>query len=177
MIRKFARPYAKAMMELSGTPEEAKRLHGELLSFERARASSRELQDLFRNPGVKADKKLAIVREMAKRTGASDLGVRLLEVLVTNQRINDLEAVLEGWKEAIDAALGVAVARVRTAHPLEPGESAALQAALEKRLGQTVEMELETDPGLLGGFVARVGSEVWDASVRGRVNKFRESLT
>ena len=53
---------------------------------------------------------------------------------------------------------------------------AELRRTLEKRFGQRVEVEITTDPRLLGGFVAKVGSEVYDASVIGKIDKFRGSL-
>lgn len=177
MIRRFARPYAKAMMELAGSAEAAERLHGELKALEGARAGSGEIQKLFENPGVDVESKLRVARELSRRLSISDLGVRLVEVLVRHHRMNDLGAVLEAWKEMINAALGVAVAEVRTAHALNEDERSRLRESLEKKLGRKVELRVETDPELLGGFVAQVESRVWDASVLGRLNRFRQQLT
>lgn len=177
MIRRFARPYARAMMQLAGSPATARDLHDQLAQFERARAGSRELQDLFENPAVEAGNKTAVVREMASRLGISDLGMRLLDVLVRHHRINDLGAVLEAWKAMINEALGISIAEVSTAHPLDEAEQEGLRKALEGRLGRSVELRLSTDASLLGGFVARMESEVWDASVRGKLMKFKEALS
>ncbi|HVR42954.1 MAG TPA: ATP synthase F1 subunit delta [Thermoanaerobaculia bacterium] len=177
MIRRFARPYAKAMMELGGSPQQARALHEELARFEKARAGSPELVELFGNPAVDSDGKVAVAREIATRVGVSALGLRLVEVLVRHHRVNDLDAVLEAWGEMIHEALGISVAEVRTAHALDRGEEASLRSALEAKLGRTVELRLTTDASLLGGFVAQVESEVWDASVRGKLNRFREALT
>lgn len=176
MIRRFARPYARAMMDLAGTPQQADALERELRQFESARASSPELASLFENPGVEISAKLRVVTEMTRRLGISELGGRLLDVLLRHHRLNSLAAVLEAWRELINEALDVTVADVRTAHPLDEGERGALQSALESRFGRKVDVRVETDPALLGGFVATVQSEVWDASIRGRVAKFRESL-
>ncbi|HSN67605.1 MAG TPA: ATP synthase F1 subunit delta [Thermoanaerobaculia bacterium] len=176
MIRRFARPYARAMMDLAGTPQQADALERDLRKFEAARAGSPELASLFDNPGVDMDGKLRVVAEMATRVGISALGARLLEVLLRHHRLNSLGAVLEAWRELINEALDVTVADVRAAHALDESERGALQKALESRFGRKVDVRVETDPSLLGGFIATVQSEVWDASVRGRVGKFRESL-
>ncbi len=176
MIRRFARPYARAMMDLAGTPQQAAALETELRRFEAARASSPELASLFENPGVDVEAKLRVVREMARRIGVSDLGGRFLEVLLHHHRLNSLGAVLDGWREMINEALDITVAEVRAAHALDETERGDLKAALESRFGRTVDVRVETDPALLGGFVATVASEVWDASIRGRLAKFRESL-
>ncbi|HEY0592681.1 MAG TPA: ATP synthase F1 subunit delta [Thermoanaerobaculia bacterium] len=176
MIRRFARPYARAMMDLAGTPQQADVLERELRAFEAARASSPELVALIDNPGVEIEGKHRVVRELARRVGISDLGGRFLEVLLRHHRLNSLGAVLDAWRELINEALDVTVADVRAAHALDEGERAALRSALESRFGRKVEVRVATDPTLLGGFVATVQSEVWDASVRGRLTKFRESL-
>ncbi len=176
MIRRFARPYAKAMMDLAGTPQQSDLLERELRKFEEARAGSPELVNLIDNPGVETEAKLRVLRELGRRVGVSDLGSRLLEVLLRHHRLNALGAVLEAWRELINEALEITVADVRAAHELDNGERAALQSALESRFGRKVDVRVETDPALLGGFVATVQSEVWDASVRGRLAKFRESL-
>lgn len=176
MIRRFARPYARAMMDLAGTPQQADALERELRPFESARAGSPELANLLDNPGVEIDTKLRVIREMGSRIGISNLGGRLLEVLLGHHRLNALGAVLEAWRELINEALDVTVADVRAAHALDEKERGELRSALESRFGRKVDVRLETDPTLLGGFVATVQSEVWDASVRGRLAKFRGSL-
>jgi F0F1-type ATP synthase delta subunit len=91
VIRRFARPYAKAMMELAGTAENSRRMHGELLAFERARASNTKLSSLYENPGVSSDQKLRVTQEIAARLDIDPLGLRLLETLVHHHRINDLD--------------------------------------------------------------------------------------
>lgn len=176
MIRRFARPYARAMMDLAGTPQQADAVEKELRGFEKARSASPDLVTLIENPGIDAEAKLRVVRELARRVGVSDLGVRFLEVLLRHHRLNSLGAMLDAWRELINRALDVTVAEVRAAHALDESERRALQGALETRFGRKVDVRVATDPTLLGGFVATVASEVWDASVRGRLTKFRESL-
>lgn len=176
MIRRFARPYAKAMMELTGSAEEARRIHDQLQAFEQVRRGNEQLAGTYENPGVEAGQKLAITREIATRLSIAPLGLRLLETLVRHHRINDLGAILDAFKAMINSALGIEVAEVRSAHTLDESERVELKRALEAKLGRQVELRIETDPSLLGGFVATIGSEVWDASVRGRLIKFKEAL-
>lgn len=177
MIRKFARPYAKALMEVQPDPRAAQATIAELVRFETARASSSELEELFRNPAFDAETRIRVATAMSQRLGLSDLAVRIITVLVRNHRINDLGSIIEAWRESVNKALGVAVAQVRTAHPLAADEQARLQASLEKRFQRKIELQLTTDPSLLAGFIAQVESEVYDASVTGQLSKFKESLT
>jgi F-type H+-transporting ATPase subunit delta len=108
---------------------------------------------------------------------ASDLAAKVLDLLVRNHRINDIDAILQALAMYVNAALGVAVAEVRTAKNLNADEIQQLAQTLSKRVGKKVELDIRTDPKLLGGFVVKIGSEIWDASVAGKINKFRESLT
>ena len=176
MIRRFARPYAKALSEIVPDPKEAQRLHAELESFEKARAGSSELSGLLANPAVAAETKVSIVNTIAGRLQLSTIPRRTLEVLVKNHRINQLQGILDAWLELINRSLNIAVADVRAAHSLSEAEAAKLREALQKRFGRTVQLKVETDPSLLGGFVATVGNEIYDASVLGQINRFRESL-
>ena len=176
MIRRFARPYAKALTQIAGDAQEAKRLQAELQQFEQVRRSSLELQEVFLNPGVEAKDKMAILETIATKLELSAVSKRILEVLLKNHRLNDLGPILEAWREMLNQSLGVVVAKVRSAHALSEDEKASLTQALARRLGKKVEMDVQTDPSLLAGFIAEVGSEVFDASVTGQIHRLREKL-
>jgi F-type H+-transporting ATPase subunit delta len=177
MIRRFARPYARAFMDAAGSPAKASELRGELVRFADALRASRELRDLYANPAVDEATKLNITGQLARKMKASDLAAKVLDLLVRNHRINDIDAILQALAMYVNAALGVAVAEVRTAKNLNADEIQQLAQTLSKRVGKKVELDIRTDPKLLGGFVVKIGSEIWDASVAGKINKFRESLT
>lgn len=176
MIRRFARPYARAIMDAAGSPAKANELRGELMRFESALNSSSELRDLYANPGIELNTKLTITSQLAKKAKLSDLAAKTLEVLVRNHRINDVGAINSALAIYVNKALGVAVAEVRSAKTLSAEEMQQLAETLGKKTGKRVELDIKTDPSLLGGFVVKIGSEIWDASVAGKINKFRESL-
>lgn len=177
MIRRFARPYARAFMQVVPSLAEAQRIHDELESFERARAGSSELAELFARPNVEPSARIGVARTVAQRLKLSDLAVRMIEVLVRSQRANDMASILAAFQAMIHEATEVAVADVRTAHPLEPSEVQSLQRSLEARFGKKISMRLATDPSLMGGFVAQVGSEVYDASAAGQLKKIRQAIS
>jgi F-type H+-transporting ATPase subunit delta len=177
MIRRFARPYARAIMDAAGSPQKANELRGELVRFAAAHRSSPELRDLYANPGIDQATKIEITAQLARKMKASELAARTLDVLVRNHRINDIDAIVEALAFYVNNALGVAVAEVRSAKSLGPDEIQQLAQTLSTKVGKKVELDIRTDPKLLGGFVVRIGSEIWDASVIGKINKFRESLS
>ena len=176
MIRRFARPYARAIIDAAGSPQKANEIRGELMRFEAALKSSEDLRELYANPGIDLETKLNITQRLASKAKLSELAAKTLEVLVRFYRINDLPAILSALQSYVNQALGVAVAEVRSAKSLSPEEIQQLAQTLSKKVGKQVELDIKTDPTLLGGFVARIGSEIWDASVIGKINKFRETL-
>jgi F-type H+-transporting ATPase subunit delta len=163
-------------MEVAGSPEKANALRGELMKIEAALKTSSELGDLYANPGISFEVKKAISDRLVARLKLSEVAARSVEVLVRHNRMNDLPAILDALATYINDALGVAVAQVRTAKVLSPDEMSKLADVLGRKVGRKVELDIVTDPHLLGGFVARIGSEVYDASVIGKINRFRETL-
>ena len=176
MIRRFARPYARAIMDVTRTPQTASELLDELKRFEEVRRGSAELSEVYANPGIEPPAKNEITQRIGERLGLSDLAIRVLGVLIQNHRINDLDAINAALAEYIRQATGVVAAQVRTAHQLSTEEQTRLQQTLQKKVGRPVEIELTTDPTLLGGFIARIGSEIYDASLAGKIDKLRSTL-
>jgi F-type H+-transporting ATPase subunit delta len=175
-IRRFARPYARAIMDAAGSPAKANEIRGELMRFAAAMHSAADLRELYANPAVDEATKLAVTQKLTSRMKLTELAAKTLDVLVRFHRINDIDAILTALAAYVNTALGIAVAEVQSAKSLTPDEIAQLADTLSRKVGRKVELDIRTDPSLLGGFVARIGSEVWDASVAGKIHKFRESL-
>jgi len=176
VIRRFARPYAHAILDVATSPQRANTVRAELEKFDQALQESPELRAIYANPGIENDAKFKITHAIASRLGLSELTGKVLEVLIRNHRINQLTAVVEAVAQMVNDALNIAIVDVRSAHKLNEQELAQLRKTLEQKAGRRVEVRLKTDPSLIGGFVAKIGSEVLDASVAGKINKFRESL-
>jgi F-type H+-transporting ATPase subunit delta len=177
VIRRFARPYARAIFDFAGSTAAASALVGELGRFESARSGAPELQEVFADPGIELAAKHGIARQIADRLQLSAAAAKVLEVLINNHRVNDLGPILDGLQAMVNEAEGVVVAEVRSAHALQPDEIVQLRERLERKVGKRVEVRATTDPALLGGFVARIGSEIYNASVAGKIDKFKHSLT
>jgi len=177
MIRRYARPYARAIIDVVGSAAGAQPLRQELEIFEAARRGAADLAELYANPGIDHAVKMNVTNAIAKKLGLSGLALKVLEVLIRNHRINDLGGIVEALASYIREATNTVAADVRTAHTLSDAERTELQSTLERKFGRKVELTLSTDRSLLGGFVARVGSEIYDASVVGRIERFRESLS
>jgi F-type H+-transporting ATPase subunit delta len=163
-------------MDITGTPQKAGELRVELQRFADALRSAGDLRLMYANPGIDTPVKLQITETIAKKLGLSDLAMKVLEVLIRNHRINDIDGILDALAAYVNKQLDISVTEVRTAHKLSEPEIAQLRTTLEKQAGRRVEMRLTVDPTLLGGFVARIESRIFDASVVGKIDKFRQSL-
>ena len=158
-----ARPYARALWELARERNEIEAVGRDLQAVAATLADQPELRDLFARPWVSPAAKRAVAMEVVQRLGLSTLVRDLVGIAVRHGRADQLGAIAEAFRELVDAAQGRVRARVRTAVPLTPDERQALQQRLARKLGaEQVSLDEVVDQGLLGGFVAEVGSYIVD---------------
>lgn len=175
-MRSFARPYARAALAVAGTTEAGVAVRDDLATFAAALHDSRELAGAFTNPAVPLDVKRRVLDQLAERMGLGALTRRLLHALATRHRLGRLDEVVAALTERLNQRLGVAVAEVTTAEELGEEERRELQRVLEERTGKKLEMRLAVEPALLAGFVARVGSQRFDGSLRGQLERLGKEL-
>ena len=169
-----ARRYAKALASLAREADRLEPVGEELATFERALDAEPTLGEVLRRPWVQGALKRRLVGEVAAHLGLSPLAHNFLALLAQRRRMALLPEVRTAYRALVDEAAGRVRARVRSAAPLGEAERAAIAGALGRRLGKAVQVDAEVDPALLGGFVAEVGSQVWDASLTGRLGALRE---
>ena len=176
MAARFTRPYVDALFEVAGSAESVEALLPTLDGFASALRASQELRAVLSNPGVERDKKNALVSAVAGRVGMNGLGTRLLTTLLHNNRLFKLEEVASAARERLDKERRVVEARVTSAAPLRNGDTARIKEALAAKTKRSVRLVEDVDPALLGGFVVKVGSEVYDASLKQRLERARRAF-
>src|SRR5207253_11455529 len=102
--------------------------------------------------------------------------INLAKLLLRKNRTALAPAIATVFREMADAERGIAHAKVKTAVPLDDAERQALERRLSSLVGRSVEMQLEVDPSILGGIVARIGDEVIDGSAKGKLIQLRRRL-
>ena len=100
----------------------------------------------------------------------------LLRTMLTHYRLHHLAAVYEQFRREMNERKGLIVAEVTTAAEVGAAEQAKLGRTLEQITGKQVEFKFKTDPSLIGGVVTRIGSIVYDGSVRSQLQEIRERL-
>jgi F-type H+-transporting ATPase subunit delta len=175
-VRRIARPYAKALLSVAGSLDEAAKVRDQLAGFAATLGSEPKLRTFFANPGLPVDAKRRALDRLVERLALLPLSRRLLQALVSRHRLGRLDEVVAGIGEAIQERQGVAVAEVTTAEPLADDERAQLQKVLEGKVGKRLELRESVDPALLAGFVAQVDSQLFDGSLRGQLDRLAKEL-
>ena len=170
--------YARALADVAaGKKLDADKLAGELNALAQVLALSAELRAVLQTPSVPASQKLKVLDAVVARIGASAVARNFLAVLVQNRRIAALGEIARLFEVEMNERRGFSEAEVTSWRELGEEEKRSLAAGLEAVLGKKVRARYQKDESLLGGARIRVGSTIWDGSVRGRLRKLKEQLS
>jgi len=175
-IETVARRYATALADVVMKNGETDSVRSELKIWEQLIAGNLELESAFGNPSIAAAKKEAVLEGLLGRTKPSKTTSNFLRVLLRNGRLTDLSAVNEKFELVLEARSGVVSGEVISAHELSDAERKELMENLEKLTGKTVKLDFGIDKNIIGGVVTRVGSTVYDNSVKTQLENLREEL-
>jgi F-type H+-transporting ATPase subunit delta len=128
------------------------------------------------NPAIASLQKVAVLDKLNARLGMLKELRNLLAVLINNDRIGHVGEVAEAYRAELQERLGIRQAEVVTARELGEVERGLLVVEIGKLAGSRVEASFKLDKSILGGTVVRIGSTVYDGSVRGRLERLREAL-
>jgi F-type H+-transporting ATPase subunit delta len=170
---RYARAFADAIF---GLKLDAAQAQEQVASMAAILAATPALRSLFDNPAVPLAQKRALIDALAARAGVSRQVRNFIVILVEKRRIGLLPGLAAQLKAEIHERLGVAEAQVASARELEPAERSALEARMRQVTGKTIQARYERDPRVIGGARVRVGSTIYDGTVRGRLDGLRESL-
>ncbi len=172
-----ARSYAKALFELARERRQLEPVTREIEALATLLRDAAALRAFFARPWIAAATKRAVAAELGTRLELSQLTGNFLALLAAQGRTAHLDAIVAAFGELADEAAGRVRARVRTAVPLSEAERTALVERLGRALdGKAVVLDETVDPGLLGGFVAEIGSLLVDGSLDGQLARMRERL-
>jgi F-type H+-transporting ATPase subunit delta len=168
----LASRYASALVDVATSPKsgvDPHQLLGELRGFEEVLTGSAELRTALSSPSVPPARKRAVVADIGAKLGVSRVARNFLFVLMDHRRMAMLAEVLEAFDLLSDERLGFTRADISSARELDQGQQDAVWHVFERVTGRKVRMRYSLDRGLLGGLVARIGSTVYDGSVRGQL--------
>jgi F-type H+-transporting ATPase subunit delta len=181
MIRSVAASrYARALAEVVLAPEsglDANDVIKQLQGVEDLLRDSTDLRHVMFSPAVASSKKRAVLAQFAPGLGLAPVVRNFFYVVIDHRRMEQLAAIREAFELAVDETLGFVKAGVTSARSLSGPQRGSLEAELMKVTGKRVRMQFAVDESLIGGVVARIGSTIYDGSVRGQLDALRRRLT
>jgi F-type H+-transporting ATPase subunit delta len=170
----FTLPYARAFVEAAPKDYDFPAFLEAGEAMARIFQDNPKLRAFMLAPNVPREAKSRALDELSRKAGLDAFGARFLQVLLRNHRLLEAGRVFRALRDLHDARLGVLRVQVTVPAPLGTEEEKAIQDAIAVRTGKNVKMQIDLDSKLLGGFVARAGSRVFDSSVAAAVRMFRE---
>jgi F-type H+-transporting ATPase subunit delta len=148
----------------------------QLNDFNGTLAGSRELREVLMNPSIPSEQKLKVLDAIAGRIGMFPQVRNFIAVIMGHQRLNDLGEILDEYHAVADEQSNMAEAEITSAHPLNDQDRIELEAQVAKLAGGRVRATYRQDATLLGGAVVRIGSTVYDGSIRAQLQQLKHKL-
>ena len=170
----YARAFADVVL---GAHLDVGRATAELQAIASLLSESSELRRVWENPAIPADQKRRVLDAIAERDGISKQVRNLIAVLIDHRRVHFLEPIIRQLEKELDARLGFAEADITSARELGEAEKREFEAQVGNLTGKKVRAHYGQDASLLGGAVLRVGSTIYDGSVKGQLQRLKEALS
>jgi len=171
--------YARALVDLatrSGETATPESVIEQLASFEQALKLSPALRNVLASPAVPVLQKRSLIARLVRELGLSDLVRRFLLVLMERRRMNLLGEIRQAVEQLLDERLGVVRVDLISAHEITPDQRRVLEEGLAQLTGRRPRTRFFIEPDLIGGAVARIGSVIYDGSIRGYLETLKRRL-
>ena len=176
-IRTSANRYAKALFDVALQEKaDLAQVDRDLQAVVAMMAASPDLAQASNRGAVTEEKRKSLIDAVSKAMTLTAPVAKLLVLLAQSRKLNLLPDLEKAYRERLLAHQNIVRAEVKSAAPLSPEKTKALEESLAKVTGKKVELSVSVDPELLGGVVATIGSTVYDGSVRTQLQRMRQEL-
>jgi F-type H+-transporting ATPase subunit delta len=148
----------------------------QLADFSGTLAGSHDLREVLMNPSIPNEQKLKVLDAIAARIGMFPQVRNFIAVIMQNQRLHELSEILNEYHLVADEQSKIAEAEITSARPLNDQDRAELEVQVAKLAGGRVRATYYQDATLLGGAVVRLGSTVYDGSIRAQLQQLKQKL-
>lgn len=170
---RYARALADVVFEQKLKPEQ---VQSDLNDFAAAWHESAPLREVFLDPSFPSAQKVAILDKLNTRLSLSAQVRNFVAVLINHDRMGFFDEIVEDFRHEMNQRLAIAEAEVISSRALDKAERKSLETKIARLASGAVTTTFREDPSLLGGVIIRIGSTVYDDSVRGRIYRLREQL-
>lgn len=175
-IAKNAKRYARMLFNAVGV-EKAEQVLSELMLLNQMVEGSKEIRNFFFSPMIGDDERERGINSLSERAGFSEEVTKFLRFLSEKRGIGALPEIIRHFTNLYLERKNKAKATVIAPFSLDGGFEERLKSSLRKLTGKEIDLEYEVDPELIGGVVVKIGSSMYDTSLRGQLNRLREELS
>jgi F-type H+-transporting ATPase subunit delta len=168
--------YAQALFDLALETGRLDAVRGDLRSLRAAWIDSADLRRLATSPVIATEDQARGLGAIAEKARFEQTTRNFLGLLGQNGRASDLPAVIAGFEVLYAAHTGAVAAEVVSAVPLTTAQTTHIRSALSEALGKAPEMTARVDPSILGGLKVKVGSKLFDASLKTKLDQMKFAL-
>lgn len=168
--------YAQSLFELTIESNQLTKVEADLKALRAMVAGSADLRRLIESPAFSAEDKAKGLTAVAAKAKFQLLTAKFLGLVASNGRAGDLLGAISAFVELSAVHRGVVTAEVTTAKALTPAQLKGVSAAVATAVGKTPEISTRVDPSILGGIKVRVGSRLFDASLRSKLDSLKFAL-
>jgi len=172
----ISRRYAQALMNLAEKDKQVDAVAEGLDDLADAMKVSPQLSSMISDPKVPHEEKKKVIEALLEKAKVPALVNNFVRLIVSKRRLGLLVDMRDQFHVLADERLGRGKAEVIVASELSDKQQDALKKKLEKLSSKQLDLQVKIDPTILGGVVARIGSTVWDGSLRSQLNQIRESI-
>lgn len=137
---------------------------------------SHELREVLMNPSISGDQKLKVLDAISAKIGMLPSVRNFIAVIMDHQRLATLDEILDEYHVIADEGAGFAEAEITSARALDGDDRTQLEEQVAKLVGGRIRATYREDPSLLGGAIVRVGSTVYDGSIRAQLQQLKQRL-
>ena len=175
-MQAVARRYATALADVVLAHSEAREVQQELIDWSAMMQANPQLFEVFRSPVVPYEQKRKVLAALIARARLRPTSANFLQVLLRNHRLTDLHEINHSFARELDARAGLVLAHITTARPITAQQQEALRVRLAEMTGRKVYLQFAVDEELIGGIVTRIGSTLYDGSVRTRLQQIKQQM-
>ncbi|MEP7075267.1 MAG: ATP synthase F1 subunit delta [Acidobacteriota bacterium] len=175
-VETIARRYSVALADVVAGSGQVDLVKAELGDWQRLISGNSDLRSVFSNPAIPHANKEKLLEGLLEKTRPAKSTANFLRILLKNGRLTELGEINTRFESELEARGGILAAEVRSARELPENERSELRINLEKLTGKKMKIDFATDPDLIGGVVTRIGSTVYDGSVKTQLENLKEQL-
>lgn len=172
----LSRRYAESFLNVADEKKATESVAQDLKTLQDLYAGSEDFRRYVRSPLIERKDKQKAAEAIGQKAGLQDITVNFLKLLAQNRRLQALPSIIDAAFTLMAERAGRVAGTITSAYPVEPSAIADVEKALKQATGQDVALQPLTDKALIGGIVVQVGSRIFDASVRRKLDRLKQKL-